>query len=206
MVPHVSLRSEALAAALRAGEWPLVLVNPDVDVEILLFTEGLAAPWEVTLEGLRAIVQVHMGIQANLATEGLLTTVMRANECLIASALGFSSGVRCGINLPLLVGVLFILTRRAVHRTGALPVAGGLLRGPLSKDYRSCLSRGFLPNSIYRSWFRGDLRSLLGGLRSLLGRRCLMLHWLLISGRNPPLRRGHARLKNLLLGLNDTLS
>ena len=97
VVPHVPLRSEALAAALRAGEWPLVLMNPDVDVEILLFTEGLAAPWKVTLEGLCAIVQVHMGIQANLATKSLLTTVMRANECLIAAALGLSSGFRSGI-------------------------------------------------------------------------------------------------------------
>ena len=106
VVPHVPLRPEALAAALRAGERPLVLVNPDMDVEILLFTEGLTAGGEAALEGLRAIVQVHMSIQTNLATECLLTTVMRADECLLAAALGLSSGVRSVVVLLLVLQVV----------------------------------------------------------------------------------------------------
>ena len=160
MVAHVPLRPEALSAVLRAGERPLVLVNPDMDVEILLLAEGLAAGGESALEGLRAIVQVHVSIQTNLATECLLTTVMRADECLIAAALGLSGGV--GSVVVLLLVLRVVLARRAVHRVGALPVAGGLLRGPLTKDC-SCRRRGALP-SICRRCFSGDL-SLLRGPR-----------------------------------------
>ena len=37
VVAHVPLRAEALATTLRAGEGPLVFVNPDMNVQVLLF-------------------------------------------------------------------------------------------------------------------------------------------------------------------------
>ena len=58
MVPHVALGPEALAAALRAVEGPLVGVDPLVDAEILLLTEGFAAAGEVALVGLSAVMQM----------------------------------------------------------------------------------------------------------------------------------------------------
>ena len=66
MVTHVSLRPEALTTILRARIGPFVLVNPDVDLEILFLTEGLAAVWIGALKGLCPIMNVHVGLKANL--------------------------------------------------------------------------------------------------------------------------------------------
>ena len=87
VITHVSLRPEALPAALGAGERPLVLVNPDMDVQVLLLTESFIAAGKGALEGLGAVVQVHMRVQSNLATECLFTAVMRADEGHVAAAL-----------------------------------------------------------------------------------------------------------------------
>ena len=89
VVAHVALRPEAFSTILRAYEGPLVLVDPDVNIQVLLFGKGLAAIRKSALKGLRPIVQVHMRIQSNLATECLLTTVMRAYKCLLADTLHF---------------------------------------------------------------------------------------------------------------------
>jgi len=58
MVTHVALGPEALAAALRAVEGPLVGVDPLMDAEILLLTEGFATGGEVALVRLSAVMQV----------------------------------------------------------------------------------------------------------------------------------------------------
>ena len=89
MISHVSFGAEALTAILRASEWPLILVYPQMYVQVLLLAECLVAVREGAFEWLCAIVQVHMGIQSNLATENLLTTVMRANKCLFTDTLHF---------------------------------------------------------------------------------------------------------------------
>jgi hypothetical protein len=87
VVSHVALGAEAFATALRAGEWPLVLVNSDVDGQVLLFAEGLVTARKSALEGLRAIVQVHMCIQTNLPIEDLVATGVWADERLVTVTL-----------------------------------------------------------------------------------------------------------------------
>ena len=67
MITHVPLRPEALTAALGTRIGPLILVNPHMDLEVLLLAEGLAAGWIWTLEWLRPIMNVHVGLKANLA-------------------------------------------------------------------------------------------------------------------------------------------
>ena len=67
VITHVSLRPEALTAALGTRIGPLILVNPHMDLEVLLLAEGLAAGWIRTLEWLRPIMNVHVGLKANLA-------------------------------------------------------------------------------------------------------------------------------------------
>ena len=56
VVTHVAFGPEALAAALWALEWTLVLMDPHVDAKILLLTEGFPTGWERTLKGLSSVV------------------------------------------------------------------------------------------------------------------------------------------------------
>ena len=56
MVSHVPLGPEALAAALRALERPLVDVDSHMNSKILLLTEGFSTAWELALVGLSSIM------------------------------------------------------------------------------------------------------------------------------------------------------
>ena len=60
MIPHVALGAETFAAALGAREWAFVLVDPRVDLEVLLLAESLSAVGEEAAEGLGSVVQVQV--------------------------------------------------------------------------------------------------------------------------------------------------
>ena len=66
VVTHVSLRPEALTATLWTRIGPFILVDSEMYLEVLLLTEGLVAVWIRTLEGLRPIVNMHVGLKTNL--------------------------------------------------------------------------------------------------------------------------------------------
>ena len=66
VVFHVSFCPKGFAAALWAGEWPLISMNALVDLEVLLLTEGLVAARKWTLKGLRPIMNMHVGLKTNL--------------------------------------------------------------------------------------------------------------------------------------------
>lgn len=87
VVPHITLGAEAFAAVLRASEGSLILVDSDVNIEVLFLAECLIAPREITLERLRSVVQVHVGVETNFAAECFVTTVMRAEKGQIALTL-----------------------------------------------------------------------------------------------------------------------
>ena len=80
VVTHVSLCPEALTAALWTRIGPLILVNPDMDLEVLLLTEGLVAVWIWTLEGLCPVMNVHMGLKANLTRKDLIAAWLRTSK------------------------------------------------------------------------------------------------------------------------------
>ena len=67
MITHVPLRSEALTTVLWARIGPVILVDSVVDLEVLLLTEGLAAGRKGTLIGLCPIMNMHVGLKANLS-------------------------------------------------------------------------------------------------------------------------------------------
>jgi hypothetical protein len=81
MVFHVALGAEALSTVLmRADEGSLVIVDPAVNVEVLLFAEGFFAAQECAFKGLCAEMHVHVGIEADSTAENLLASVMWADE------------------------------------------------------------------------------------------------------------------------------
>ena len=86
MIPHVPLCPKAFSAILRASEGPLIFVNSNVYVEILLLAKSFTAFGKGALKRLGAVVQVHMGVQANPAAEALIAAVVRAGERLVAAA------------------------------------------------------------------------------------------------------------------------
>ena len=83
MVPHVSFGAEALSTVLWAGKRPFIFVNSNVNLQVLLLTEGLVAPWKWALERLSPVMQVHVGIQPDLAGERLFAARMRTDKSLL---------------------------------------------------------------------------------------------------------------------------
>ena len=71
MVPHVSLSSEALSAILRTWKGPRIIMDSEVNLEVLFFTEGLTAPRKRTLEGLCSIMDMHVSLKTNLTLKEL---------------------------------------------------------------------------------------------------------------------------------------
>ena len=67
MVHHVSLGSEAFAAALRTGKGSLVQVDSHMNLQILFLAEGLPAARKLALERLCSKVNVQVGIKAKLS-------------------------------------------------------------------------------------------------------------------------------------------
>ena len=80
VIKHVPLRPEALTAILWARIGPFILVDSDVDLEVLLLTEGLVATREWTLKGLRPIMNMHVGLKTNLTFESLIAAGFRTEE------------------------------------------------------------------------------------------------------------------------------
>ena len=107
VVSHVSFGAEALATALGALEGPLVGVDSHVDSEILFLTEGFAASRVYTLVGLGPIVQVKVGVEPELAREGLVASSVRAD---VSSALVKALGGGLAITVQGLVGLLTDVT------------------------------------------------------------------------------------------------
>ena len=88
MVLHVSFRTEALAAPLRALEGPLVGVDEHVDPKVLLLAESLLAGGLRALKGLGAVMKMEVGVQANFPGEDLLAVSVRAlDQVAITAAL-----------------------------------------------------------------------------------------------------------------------
>lgn len=56
VVSHVAFSPEALAALLRAGKGPLVVMNPHVDAQVLFFRESFTTARAWALERLCAVV------------------------------------------------------------------------------------------------------------------------------------------------------
>ena len=56
VVPHVSLGAEALSTVLWARKRPFIFVNSNVNLQVLLLTEGLVAPWKWALERLSPVM------------------------------------------------------------------------------------------------------------------------------------------------------
>lgn len=89
MVSHVAFGSETLTTALWALKGPLVSMNPHVDSEILLLTEGFAAAWMCTLIGLGPVVQMEMGVEPQLTGESFVASSVWANvPCAFVAFLG----------------------------------------------------------------------------------------------------------------------
>ena len=107
VVSHVAFGAEALATALGALEGPLVGVDSHVDSEILFLTEGFAASRVYTLVGLGPIVQVEVGVEPELAREGLVASSVRAD---VSSALVKALGGGLAITVQGLVGLLTDVT------------------------------------------------------------------------------------------------
>ena len=72
VIKHVPLRSEALTATLRTRIVPSLLVDSEVNLEVLLLTEGLITARKRTLEWLRPIMDMHVGLETYLPCEGLI--------------------------------------------------------------------------------------------------------------------------------------
>ena len=66
VVTHVPLRPETLTAILWTRIGSLVLVDSDMNLEVLLLTEGLITAWKRTLERLSPIMDMHVGLQTYL--------------------------------------------------------------------------------------------------------------------------------------------
>ena len=108
VVSHVAFGAEALATALGALEGPLVGVDSHMDSEILFLTEGFAASRVDTLVGLGPIVQVEVGVEPELAREGLVASSVRADvSSALVEALG---GGGLAITVQGLVGLLTDVT------------------------------------------------------------------------------------------------
>ena len=66
VITHVPLRSEALTTILRTRIRQLVLMDSLVNLEVIFLAEGLAAGRKGTLVRLCPIMNMHVGLKANL--------------------------------------------------------------------------------------------------------------------------------------------
>lgn len=74
MVVHVSLRPKALEA-LRAGKRSFILMNPLVDLQVLLFGEPFGARRKRASIRLSTVMNVHVRFQTN-TTIKILTAAL----------------------------------------------------------------------------------------------------------------------------------
>ena len=87
VVQHVSFGAEALAAALRAGERPLVRVDPLMNLQILFLAEALVAARELALKGLCPVVEVHVCVQSYPPSKNFVAAFEGAFENLVRATL-----------------------------------------------------------------------------------------------------------------------
>ena len=80
VVTHIPFCSESLTTPLWTWVGPLVLVDYDVNLEVLLLTEGFATAREWTLERLCTIMDMHVVLKAILSSIGLIAAWMLADK------------------------------------------------------------------------------------------------------------------------------
>ena len=79
MVLHVSICAETLATALRAEVWPLILMNPDMHLQILPLVEGFLTV-RVGADVSAFVVSVHVRVQMRLALKAFATPDVGASK------------------------------------------------------------------------------------------------------------------------------
>ena len=92
MVLAVALGAESLAAAEAAHVGPLLEVGAHVDAQVVLLAEGLPAAGLLAPVGLRARVEVHVGLHAVVALEQFAAAGVGALEAQLGLGLGGSGG------------------------------------------------------------------------------------------------------------------
>ena len=80
VVKHITLCSEALIATLWTRVRPPILMDPHVNLEVLLLTESLITARKRTLVRLRPVMNVHVSLKANLSCEGLTAAWMLTDK------------------------------------------------------------------------------------------------------------------------------
>ena len=70
MVLHVAISAETFATTLRAEVWPLILMNPDMHLQILPLVEGFLTV-RIGAHVSSFVVSVHVCIQMRLALKAL---------------------------------------------------------------------------------------------------------------------------------------
>ena len=85
VVKHIPSCLESLTAALWTRIGPLVLVDSDVNLEVLLLTECLITSGKRTVEWLCPIMDVHVSLEANLSCEGLTAARMLTDKKILRS-------------------------------------------------------------------------------------------------------------------------
>ena len=85
VVLHVAFRAEA-ETAFGALEWALIVVDSLMDFQVLLLRKALAARGKRADEGLRAVVDMHVGFETDFSFEVLATTFVWAGELLLTLA------------------------------------------------------------------------------------------------------------------------
>ena len=85
VVKHIPSCPEALTAALWTRVGPPVLMNSDVNLEVLLLTEGFITAGKRTLERLCPIMFMHVGLKATVSCKGLTAARMLTDKKLMRS-------------------------------------------------------------------------------------------------------------------------
>ena len=80
VVTHIPLCLEALTTALWTWVRPLVFVDIDVNLEVLLLTEDFTTAREWTLERLCPIMDVHVGLKSCLTCKCLIAAWMLTDK------------------------------------------------------------------------------------------------------------------------------
>ena len=124
VISHVALGPEAFSAPLRAREWTFVFVNSLMNLQVLLLAKSLATVRKSTFEWLSAVVEVHMGTEADLSGELLLTA--------------WEGAGKHGLTISVYLTRNRFFFSRLVQR-GSFRLA--LLHGHIHRVRKACLSR-----------------------------------------------------------------
>ena len=83
VVKHISFRPKAFPAAVGASKGSSILMNPAMNVQILLLTESLSTAWKGTFVRLCPIMEVRVGIESDFTAENFFTAREGAGEVLL---------------------------------------------------------------------------------------------------------------------------